>query len=203
MKKVLQFTFSAFAVCLLFACSPQEQDAATQAESKTEDKAAKPKLTSSSTKVNKGDGPINWMTWDEAVKANETDQKKIFIDFYTHWCGWCKRMDATTFSDEAVAKYINENFHPVKFNAEQKEDIIFQGKTFEWKPGGRGGVHMLAYELLNGRLGYPSYVYLTPKYERILISPGYKQVPDMKKELEFVHEDHYTSTSWEQYKKAN
>jgi thiol:disulfide interchange protein len=37
---------------------------------------------------------INWMTWDEAVAQSKIDEKpkKVFIDFYTAWCGWCKRM---------------------------------------------------------------------------------------------------------------
>ena len=70
-------------------------------------------------------------------------------------------------------------------------------------PGGRNGYHQLAFELLSGRLGYPSYVYLTPNYERILISPGYKQAPDLQKELKFVQEDHYMSTTWEQFRSAN
>ncbi|MEO1258073.1 MAG: DUF255 domain-containing protein [Bacteroidota bacterium] len=194
MKKVL-FTASAFVfTLLLFSCQNSNNELAKV------EAPAKPTLTSSKAKIAKG--PINWMTWEEAIAANEKTGKKIFIDFYTDWCGWCKRMDATTFSDAEVAKYINENFYPVKFDAEQKEDIEFKGTTFKFQKGGRRGVHMLAAELLNGRLGYPSYVYLTPTYERILISPGYKKVPDMKKELKFVAEEHYSSTTWEEYRKT-
>lgn len=151
----------------------------------------------------KGESAINWLSWDEAVKANQTVKKKFFIDFYTDWCGWCKRMDKTTFTDPEVIQYINKNFHPVKFNAEQREDIVFQNRTFKWRAGGRNGVHSLAYELLNGRLGYPSYVYLTPEYERILISPGYKPAPDLLKELRFVSENHYENTTWDEFKKNN
>lgn len=146
---------------------------------------------------------IKWMTWDEAIEANKKDQKVIFIDFYTDWCGWCKRMDKTTFADHDIADYINKNFYPVKFNAEQKETILFDGNEFKWQKGGRNGYHDLAFSLLDGRLGYPSYVYLSPKYERILISPGFKPVPDLQKELKFVNEGHYSSTSWEEYKKLN
>ena len=91
---------------------------------------------------------VKWYTWDEAVKANEKAPKKFMIDLYTHWCGWCKRMDKTTFSDPKVAKYLNENFYPIKFNAEQKEEITFQGQTFKWVDGGRNGIHTLAYSLL-------------------------------------------------------
>ncbi len=193
MKKVLFIALAIVVAGLAFAFMPKK--------AKVAEETAKPTLTS--TKSHHAKGPINWMTWDEAIKANEKTGKKIFIDFYTDWCGWCKRMDASTFSDAEVAKYINENFYPVKFDAEQKEDIVFQGTTFKFQKGGRRGAHGLAVELLNGRLGYPSYVYLTPNYERILISPGYKPVPDMKKELKFVNEEHYTTTSWDAYKRAN
>jgi uncharacterized protein YyaL (SSP411 family) len=144
-------------------------------------------------------GAVKWLTMEQAIKANKTNKKKFFIDVYTDWCGWCKRMDATTFSDPAVAAYINSNFHPVKFNAEQKEDFDFNGQTFKWQAGGRNGVHMFAYALLDGNLGYPSYVYLTPEFERILVSPGFKEVPGMNKELKYVSENHYVNRSWEDF----
>ena len=46
------------------------------------------------------------------------------IDLYTYWCGWCKRMDKTTFEDQAVAKYLNEYLNVVdKKQKELAEDI--------------------------------------------------------------------------------
>lgn len=188
MKKVLFIAIALVTVGLIYAFMPKNDADGVGIGAKSQQVA---------------DDEIHWLTWDEAIKANEKSKKKFFIDFYTDWCGWCKRMDKSTFADPAVAKYVNENFYAVKFNAEQKEDVVFQGTTFKWQAGGRNGVHMLAYELLDGRLGYPSYVYLTPGYERILISPGFKPVPDMQKELKFVAEDRYNSTTWEEYKNSN
>ena len=68
---------------------------------------------------------------------------------------------------------------------------------------GRGGVHNLAYLLLDGKLGYPAMVYLNEKFERIMISPGYKEVPDMLKELKFAAEEQYMKTTWEEYSAGN
>lgn len=184
MKKVLFTAIAVVAVGLIYAFMPKQGSA-----NGTSPKAA--------------EGEIAWMTWDEAVKANEKKPKKIFIDFYTDWCGWCKKMDKSTFVDPTVVEYVNKNFYAVKFNAEQKEDVVFKGTTFSWMSSGRGGVHKLAYDLLDGRLGYPSYVYLTPTFERILISPGYKDAPMLQKELKFVNEDHYKNTSWDQFRSSN
>ena len=115
------------------------------------------------------------------------------------WCGWCKKMDKTTFADPQVAAYINENFYPIKFDAEQREIVEYNGYSLKFINQGRRGVHELAYSLLDGQLGYPSYVYLDEAQRRITVSPGFKQVPDLLKELSFIAEDHYKTTSYEEY----
>jgi thioredoxin-related protein len=145
---------------------------------------------------------LKWYTWEEAAALQKTKPKKIFVDVFTDWCGWCKRMDKSTFSDEKVAAYMAANYYPVKLNAEQKADILFNGETFKYvaNDNGRGGVHTLAYALLDGKMGYPSMVYLNEKYERIMISPGFKEVDDMLKELKFAAEEKYKETSWEEYR---
>ncbi|MFN7116744.1 MAG: thioredoxin family protein [Saprospiraceae bacterium] len=145
---------------------------------------------------------IKWYTWDEAIKLSEKKPKKIFVDLYTDWCGWCKKMDKTTFTDPEVAKYMNANFYAVKFNAEQKEDVVYNKHTFKYIASGARGVHELAYSLLDGRLGYPSYVYLDEKQARISISPGYKTADSFIKELKFFGDNHYQKTTYEAYVKS-
>ncbi len=51
-------------------------------------------------------------------QAKENDQL-IFVDTYTSWCGWCKRMDQTTFQDENAAAFFNKNFVNLKMNMEK------------------------------------------------------------------------------------
>ena len=144
---------------------------------------------------------LKWYTWEEAVELNKTKPKKMLVDVYTDWCGWCKVMDKKTFTDAEVVEYINKNFYSVKFNAEQKGNVKFNEQNFGYVETGNGkGVHTLAYALLDGKLGYPTIVYLNEKYERILISPGFKEVGDMMKELKFTAEEQYAKTTWEAYR---
>ncbi len=142
---------------------------------------------------------VKWYTWEEAVAANKTNKKKFIVDIYTDWCGWCKVMDKKTFSQKKVAQYINANFYPVKLNAEQRESIIFQNKELKYHATGRRGIHELAYSLLNGKMSYPSIVYLNADFERILISPGFKKPKEMIKELSFVAEEKYKEMTWQDY----
>lgn len=142
---------------------------------------------------------VQWLTWQEAMESYQKEPRKIIVDVYTDWCGWCKRMDANTFTDPQVAQYLNENFYPVKFNAEQKEDIEYKGHTLKYRPAGNRGVHELAYSLLDGRLGYPAFVYLDESQNRITISPGYKAADAMLKELKYIGGEHYKDTPFEDF----
>ena len=146
---------------------------------------------------------VKWYTWEEAIKAAEKSPKKIFVDVYTEWCGWCKKMDRNTFAKKNVAEYLNKNFYPVKLDAEQKADIKYKDSVLKYLPdSGRRGIHELAYALLEGRMSYPSYVYLDENQDRITISPGYKEADDFIKELAFISEEHYKTTTFDKYMKG-
>ena len=60
-------------------------------------------------------------TFDEALAASKKQNKPVFIDAYTDWCGWCKKMDKSTFADANVINELNSKFIVVKMNMEQGE----------------------------------------------------------------------------------
>lgn len=127
-------------------------------------------------------GEINWITMEEASQLKNSD-KQFIVDVYTEWCGWCKIMDKNTFTDEAFKQYISDKYYMVKFDAEQKAPIEFDGKTYEWRKGGRRGINALAIELLGGRMSYPTLVYLDKDLNKIKVSPGYKKPDQLLAEL--------------------
>jgi len=117
---------------------------------------------------------INWLTLEQAeAEMKRNPEKPLFIDFYTSWCGWCKKMDASTFKEAEVVKHLNENYIPVKFDAESKEEVSFRGKTYKYvrpQTGGRG-VNSFAYFSLRGKLSYPAYAVINQKgnLEKLLL----------------------------------
>lgn len=136
-------------------------------------------------------GAVQWLTFEEAVEKSKTEKRKIFIDVYTDWCGWCKVMDKKTFSEPAVAKLLNEKYYPVKFNAEQREDVTFRGTTFRFVPYGSKGTHQLAASLLQNQLSYPSVVFLNEDFAIMHIQKGYTQAPDFHKLADYYSADYY------------
>ena len=144
---------------------------------------------------------INWMTFQEAVELNKTTPKKIFIDVYTDWCGWCKRMDQTTFQDSVVVAYMNDNYYAVKFDAERSDTIVFGGYTYINEGGinGRKGTHQLAQALLQGRMSYPSYVFMNEKNQLITVAPGYMEPNEFLPILKYIGTDSYLKQSFKDY----
>ncbi len=145
---------------------------------------------------------IQWIGITELEAAMAENPKPVFFDVYTVWCGWCKRMDKTTFKDPEVVALINEKFHPVKFDGEMKESFRFRDHDFKFIPDGRRGYNELTGALLNGQLSYPSYVFLNEKFERITIVKGYQHTPDFIEILNYLGNEHYLDQTWEEYKKS-
>lgn len=162
-------------------------------------------LTFNAKAQNSDTNKINWMSFEKAVKLNETNPKKIFIDVYTDWCGWCTKMDQTTFLDKDVVAYMNENFYAVKFNAEQTEPIEFKGHTFvnqNNSNGARKSTHELAQALLQGKMSYPSYVFMNEENQVLTIVPGYAQANDFLPILKFFGSNAFLTTTWEEFSKT-
>jgi thioredoxin-related protein len=119
---------------------------------------------------------VVWLNIKDAESEKNADKKYYFVDVYTEWCGWCKVMDRETFSKKEVIEFMNKNFHNIKFDAEQRETAIFNGKTYTWVNSGRNGINMLAMELLNTELSYPSYVILDENKKPVEVLKGYMEV---------------------------
>lgn len=137
---------------------------------------------------------INWMSLEKAVEAQKTNPKKIFIDAYTIWCGPCKMLDKNTFGNKDVAKYVNENYYPVKFNAEGGETINFQGKTYK-NPGfnpntsGRNSAHELSSYF--GVRAYPTMLFLDENATLLTPITGYQTPRQLEIFLKIFATDAY------------
>lgn len=147
---------------------------------------------------------INWLTWDEAVALtkNEGNAKKVFVDIYTDWCGWCKKMDKDTFQNPQVSQYMQDNFHMVKMDAEGKKPITYQGKEFKFVASGRRGYHELAATLLQGRMSYPTVVFLDKDLNMLSPVPGYQKVDPFMQIARYFGEDIYKEQDWKTYSGA-
>lgn len=142
---------------------------------------------------------IQWLTIQKAFELNNSEPKKIMIDVYTDWCGWCKVMDSKTFDNPVIANYINDNYYAVKLNAEQRDSIVLSGKSYKYTNYGSRGYNQLAIELLSGQMSFPSLVFLNADKSMLQKIDGYIEAKEFDAIIRFLGEDLYKTKTWEQY----
>lgn len=141
---------------------------------------------------------INWLTWEEVQLKQAKNAKKVFVDVYTTWCYWCKKLDKETFTHPAIISYINEHFYAVKFDAETEDVIEFKGQKYKFIKGAKGkrGYNELAASLLSGNMNYPTLVFLDEKLNLLTAVPNYTTPSALDAMLTFFKEEHYKTTKW-------
>jgi thioredoxin-related protein len=149
---------------------------------------------------NEENGLVKWLTFKEAQDKNNSTPKPFLVDIYTDWCGWCKVMMKTTYSNPGLAAYINQNFYPVKFNAETKDTIEFNGKIYKPLSPEPRTPHELALFFLGNNLSYPSTVFMTNQFEYRLLSQGYLKENDLEPFLVFFTENAWRNVPFEEFK---
>ena len=83
------------------------------------------------------------LDFEQAAQRASTEEKVVFIDFFTSWCLPCKVMDATTFKNPDVAAWLAEHTVALKVDAEANEENAALAERFRVE-------------------SYPNYVYVTP-----------------------------------------
>lgn len=144
---------------------------------------------------------VKWYTIKEADELVKTKPRPIFIDTYTDWCGFCKKLDKETFSNPVIAEILNTMYYPVKFNAESQESITFQGKNFIYD-GKSGNANQLAVALLQGKLSYPTSVFFDEKGQYLGPVPGFHEAKEMEMILSYFANKTYEKQKWDEFQKS-
>jgi thioredoxin-related protein len=153
-------------------------------------KAVKPKISKE----------IEWISFEEAEKRMKTEPRKVWIDMYTDWCGWCKVLDKKVFTNPDVINYMNNKYYAIKFNAERRDSFDFAGKRWGFMPESKA--NNLAVQLTGGNLSYPTTILMTENFQNPSAIMGYKPVEEVESFMKYLGEDIYKNTKYEDYMKT-
>ena len=128
---------------------------------------------------------ITWISYDEGLVKAKKEDKHVFIDFTTPWCGWCKKMEKETFSRPEVIKLVNENFVSVKVDGDSKNLLDIEGFKITEKSLTKNEF---------GVRGYPTYWFLKSDGTKLGNISGYKDTKTMVDALTYVKDEKYDTT---------
>ncbi len=93
--------------------------------------------------------PVDWFPWGaEAFEKARKEGKPIFLSVGYSSCHWCHVMERESFSDEQIARTLNEHFVCIKVDREERPDV--------------DAVYMAAVQAFQGSGGWPMSVFLFP-----------------------------------------
>ena len=137
--------------------------------------------TSSSGQQQEG-SQTKWLGFNDGVVKAKTEDKPIFVEFYTDWCPYCKKFQKETVNERNVTRMLAENFVYVRLNAEDsKNRVKFQGKSLS------------NVELTNslGISAYPSLVFLDSGGQPITMLSGFVPARQFLSVLDYIQQKCY------------
>ncbi|SEO55812.1 Thioredoxin [Mucilaginibacter gossypiicola] len=140
MKKLLHINYFIIALILVLSSTVKAQD----------------NVSKSSTQINFIEN-----SWTEALKQAARQNKYIFVDAYASWCGPCKMLKATTFKNNKVADFYNDNFVNVAIDMEKGQGPALAA---QW-----------------GLQAYPTMIIFTSKGKPVSGTVGYIKANDLIK----------------------
>ncbi|MCL5267098.1 MAG: DUF255 domain-containing protein [Bacteroidetes bacterium] len=140
----------------------------------------------------KDSGGLKWTNFTEGVKEAKATNKKVLIDVYTNWCGWCKKMESDTYSDQKVKDYLVKNFVLVRLNAESDtKEVIDTTEITDAQLASAFRVN-----------GYPTTIFLESNGHPITAAPGYMGPAKFLEVLEYIGGDFYRKMGFDEFLKS-
>ncbi len=134
--------------------------------------------TLASTGENTGES-IAWKDYTPGMAMAANKGKPIFLYFHAPWCGYCTKLKETTFKDQKILAYLENNFVSVQVDTDQNQVL-----SDEWKVK-----------------GLPTMWFLEPDGTKINSIPGYVDSSQLLLILRYIHTKSYNTMGFQDFMK--
>ena len=112
----------------------------------------------------------NAISWNDIIKKAKNENKYIFVDCYTTWCGPCKRMDEEVYVKDSVGSFMNDKFINVRVQMDRtKKDAQDIQRWYHQAEKMRNQYKVTA---------FPSYLFLNPDGQIVHREAAYLSVDE-------------------------
>jgi thioredoxin-related protein len=116
---------------------------------------------------------VQWGSLDQAMHTAKAQKKAVFVMVYADWCGYCHKMEASTFRDPQIVAKMNAAFVPVKVNGESPKVLKLE----------KGDISESEWAMRQGVQGFPSLIVVDAKGRTVVMYPGYLTTPQTSRFL--------------------
>jgi len=132
---------------------------------------------------------LTWLSFEQGLAAVKKERKMMIADFYTDWCGWCKKMDKDTYGDSSVIEFARKKLVLVKVNAESEEKTRFREQEYTYRElAAAFGVN-----------SYPATAFIDANGEVLTLVPGYIPADKFLPVLEYLNDGHHKTMKFEAF----
>ena len=141
----------------------------------------------------------NWQDFSTVINATGQDKLSMIYVYNNSW-DLCTTAEKTILADTIVINALNEDFICAKFDSETKEDVIVKGKPHPYLPSSEThGVNMYTIMLLEGKMGYPTYVFLDKEGTKIGRHFPVNDAKELLLILSYYSSGDYKKSSYEEW----
>jgi thioredoxin-related protein len=170
-----KFLYTLFILAFMFPAAPAQEKGKTEGGGKSEEK--------------KSTG-IVWHRYDDGLKMARENGKHILVNFTAKWCGYCGKMNRTTFSNPEVVKMLSEDFVTIKVHGDSKKELNIDGYKITERKLALNEYHVR---------GYPAYWFLKSDGKRLGVLPGYRAANEFLEVLYFMKAGLYDKMTFDEY----
>ena len=144
---------------------------------------------------------INWQPIQQAETLAGKQHRKILIEIYTQWSEGFKELERSVLTQSHIAKYLNDTYVVVKFDAETREDVSFHNRNYKFVSQSGVSFNELASELLRGQMVYPSLVFLDEN-GNLIQTIQYRSPEQFKMIITYFGSDNHKKMPWKKYERV-
>jgi len=150
--------------------------------------------TGSKGQASKDEKALTWHKYDRALELAKEQEKHVMVFFTTSWCGYCKKMKKTTFTDPKVLALMTGKFILAVVDGDSKNKLNLTDKEGE-------SLVMTEQQLSRafGVKGYPTTIFLKADGTTIAPISGYWAADQFEIALRFVSTDSYEKMSFKDF----
>lgn len=136
------------------------------------------------------DNQLKWLSYSQGLTKSKVEDIPALIYFYSDNCGYCRKIENETFSNEEITRIMNQDFSLIKINSNSADIVLVNGEEITER-----ALSSTVYQVR----GNPTVWFLDEGNKKIAPLPGFVEQDIFKNVLIYIKDNYYKEYSFPEY----